>query len=68
MSIVHDPRICDLIKEREASGAGPFLAFEYFPPRTATGVENLCVPVPTAAASVRIPASYLTAHVFAAGT
>jgi adenosylhomocysteinase len=34
-------KITDMIKEREAANKGPFVAFEYFPPRTDEGVQNL---------------------------
>ena len=34
-------KIIDMIKEREAKTAEPFIAFEYFPPRTDEGVQNL---------------------------
>jgi adenosylhomocysteinase len=34
-------KITDMIKEREASNKEPFIAFEYFPPRTEEGVQNL---------------------------
>ncbi len=33
-------KIIDLINARDAA-AGPFIAFEYFPPRTEAGVANL---------------------------
>jgi hypothetical protein len=34
------PKISDLIKDAEAKG-GPWLALEFFPPRTPEGVANL---------------------------
>lgn len=35
------PKIIDLIHEAQERGTGPFIAFEYFPPRTDAGVANL---------------------------
>jgi hypothetical protein len=36
------PKISAILAEREgAAGAQPWVAFEYFPPRTAEGVANL---------------------------
>ena len=34
------PHISDLIKAKQEEGK-PFIAFEYFPPRTDSGVQNL---------------------------
>lgn len=36
----HIPKIADKIRHREAEGR-PFFSFEYFPPKTETGVTNL---------------------------
>ncbi len=35
-----DPKLIEQIRAHEAAGR-PFIAFEYFPPRTAEGVANL---------------------------